>query len=108
MFSKEIDISFLFKQVKEYIKENVDKSSLKGPTVDSYLFYYPDCGIKKQGGNSDYFEVRAFTNTNNILTMYPNDFLKNMDICNLKELQEEKTMIKVKSGLERFQSRYNK
>lgn len=108
MFSEEIDIDFLFKQVKEYIKENIDKSSLKGPTVDSYLFYYPSCGIKKEGGNSNYFEVCTFTNTDNILTMYPNNYLKNKDICYLKEKEEEKTFIKVKSGLERFQSRYSK
>lgn len=107
-FSEEIDIDFLFYQIKEYIVKNMNKGLLKRPNIDNYLFYYPHCGRSSENIICDYIEVCTFTNTSNILTMYPNNHLKNMDICNLRELQSEKTIVKVKSGLERFQSRYSK
>ena len=108
MFSKEIDIDFLFSQAREYIIKNIDKSSIKGPNVDSYLFYYPHCGISFEDSICDYIEVCTFTNTNNIFTMYPSNYLKNLDICYIKDEKEEKSVVKVKSGLERFQARYSK
>lgn len=107
-FDDEIDIEQLFYQIKNRIDAIKEHAFLGRDTIEMYQFFYPNCGISIKGNLSNYLKVITLINTNQIITMYPTDYLKQIDICELKEKEETKGKVKIKNGLERFTSRYGK
>lgn len=106
IFSDDVDLLSLYYQVKTYIIEHPEKSSLDSNTTDIYYFYLLNCGRTPSGGSYDYFKVCTLINESSILAMYPTLSPKNVDLCYL-EKEDGKSLIKIKSGLERFQARYS-
>lgn len=106
-FSDYIDIDSLFYDIKGSIDNNKNKSNLKRNVIDNYLFYLPNCGFQNEVA-CNYVEVITLINSPNIITMYPAKFLGYGEVCYLDEKKEEKAPVKVKTGLERFQSKYGK
>lgn len=100
-----IDIDSLFYDIKEYIDNNRDKSNLKKNVTDNYLFHLPNCGFQNDIV-CNHVEVVSLINSSDIITMYPSKLLGYGDVCYLNEKKEDKVPVKVKSGLERFKSRY--
>lgn len=49
----------------------------------------------------------SLVNTANIITMYPVSFNEKLNIYFLEDKMETSKFVKVKSGLERFNARYN-
>lgn len=105
-FSEGIDIQRLFHQVKEYIEDNKDKASIDSAVTEGYCFYYPGCGRDKNCASLDYLGVFTFINTSEIITMYPLKRIREFgEVCQLEESQPQ-NLIRAKTGLERFKSRY--
>ena len=107
-FDSEIDVEKLFYQMKNRINDVKDHAFLGRDTIEMYQFFYPNCGISIKGNLSSYLKVITLINTNQIITMYPTGYLKQIDVCVLKEKEEGKRKVKIKNGLERFNSRYSK
>lgn len=105
MFDPNINIEDLFDRVSEYIKNN--NGQMIQNMVDVYDFYYPNCGKNKDNIRYNYFSAYTFIGSKDILTMYPHPETKNRKLINLDELTP-KRKIKTKTGLERFNERYNK
>lgn len=83
---------FPLEKILEEIKKQIPNSNRLNPNspVNKYVFKYPRCG-KVDGKVVDYFQVIAFHNTSDILTMYPspNDLCKSQPyIIDLSQLEE--------------------
>ena len=106
MFFSHINIEELYNKANAYIVNN--RGILKyGRQV--FKFYYPNCGVVATNEVANGFCVVTTLSDKNIIAIYP------CIINNTKEaiLYEEnryksKRKIKVRSGIERFNSRYNK
>lgn len=109
IFYNTINIEELFYKLKNNIFNNIEKGTLHKNVSENYIFYYPKCGMQigetKRIVYPDTLKVCTLLGTNQIITMYPYNILNNNDICYFKE-KENISKIKVKSGLERFNSRY--
>ena len=106
-FLEHIDIDLLFKQISQYISLHPEDASLYS-IVESYLFKYPGCGSKRDDGLYDYIEARTFINSPNIITMFPCKIEKNKKIILLKQEEKLPNKVLVKTGRERFLSKYGK
>lgn len=104
-FSKHLDLRKLFFEVQSYLPLHPDDSNIFHITMDSYVFYYPDCG-KVNDVCTNYFRVVTFVGDFNIFTMYPVLDIANHPICFLPNFSDHKSLVKVRNGLERFQARY--
>ena len=108
-FMDNIDIEKLFYKVKDFINKNPEKGIINNTLLESFMFYYTECGFKADSGLYNTFLVRTIINTDKIITMYPQKIDNaNYDVCHLDNLEEEKSPVKVKSGIERFNARWNK
>ncbi len=107
-FYQDVDIEQLFYQAKQYINTHRNASIIVKDIIEDYIFYYPECGYQENNTRYDYFKVSTFINTSKIITMLPISIASKFDteICKL-ENQEAKKKVKVRNGLERFNSRYN-
>ena len=106
MFDSNIDIEGLFDKVSEYIKNNNDGQMVQN-IADVYDFYYPNRGKNKDHIYYNCFCVYTFVGSKDILTMYPHPEAKNRKLIYLEELMP-KRKVKTKTGLERFNDKYNK
>jgi len=106
IFDSNIDIEVLFDKVSEYIKNNNNGQMIQN-MVDVYDFYYPNCGKNKDNIYYNCFSAYTFIGSKDILTMYPHSQIKQRELIYLEELAP-KAKTKVKTGLERFNSRYSK
>jgi len=110
IFYNEINIEELFYKVKDNIYNNSGKETIHKNISENYYFYYPKCGVQiDEQGNKVYpntIKVCTLLGTNEIITMYPFCTFDNTEICYFKE-KENTSKIKVKSGIERFNSRYS-
>lgn len=109
IFDSSISVYMLLRQVQNYINLNMDKAYFDCSMHDRYCFYYPNCGKNRKDKNVDYFEVISLVNTSHIITMYPmsSQGYQARDICCLDDVNS-KSLVKVKSGLERFQNKYGR
>lgn len=108
IFSSEIDIVDLFYKVRESIDNNREKGTLGKSAGEIYFFNYPQCGIKNDTDNPIYtntFKVCTLIGTNKIITMYPCLMGNCTNLCYL-ENSSVRNKIKVKTGIERFNSKY--
>lgn len=106
-FMNDFDIEKIFYKVKDFISKNHDRGIINNSLLESFMFYYVGCGYKVDSGLYDTFLVNTIINTDKIITMYPQSVSNaNYDVCRLDDL-EEKKLVKVKSGIERFNARYN-
>ena len=106
MFDSNINIEDLFDKVSDYIKNNNDGQMVQN-IADVYDFYYPNCGKNKDNIYYNCFSAYTFISSKDILTMYPHPEAKNRKIIYLEELMP-KRKVKTKTGLERFNDKYNK
>lgn len=108
IFNEDIDIIELFNKVKKSISNNSEKGNLGKGAGETYYFAYRNCGLRNDNGdliNSDTIKVCTLIGTNQIVSMYPNKEVNVLELCSL-ESQNVQSKIKVKTGMERFNSRY--
>lgn len=110
LFVEDIDIEKLFYKVKEYLQQHPERGVINNNLLESFMFFYSGCGRGIDSGLYDTFVVKNIINTDKIITMYPQCIdNSNYDICRFEELvEEEKTFVKVRKGIDRFNLRYNK
>ncbi len=104
-FSNEIQIKKLYHQASDYILQHKEEGILRRNDSDQYVFYLPSCGLSRENIVCNYIKVLTIINEAKILTMYP--CLHQCGIQKVNRLEEKRGNQKVKSGLERFQSRYH-
>lgn len=107
IFSPNIDIVDLFYKVREYISNNNNGTLDKG-IGEIYFFYYPQCGITTSIEEPIYtntFKVCTLIGTNKIISMHPCVMGKYTNLCYI-ENSIKKNKTKVKTGIERFNSKY--
>ena len=107
LFSEHVNIRELFNKIKVEIKKHPNEGFLYQDITDSYYFYIPSCGVGKNGEVYDYLYVSTILGTNEILTMYPVSIRKNVEILTLEEENKPLKKVRTKTGLERFNERYN-
>lgn len=110
-FYDNIDIKDLYYKAKEFINENMEKAKIYDGLIDSYVIYFPKCGVEYDGIECNHIMVKSIINTDQIMTIYPfvPKYSKNiLYFDDKKDLDISKSKIKVKSGLERFNEKYNK
>ena len=114
MLSPSIDLEDLYYLAKESIEHNKGKECL-GKIGESYIFHYPNCGFLKDSKTvCDYLVVSVVVNTKDILSIIPTtqpdkDYYPGIsEFITLKQKQEEKPKIRVKTGLDSFNAKYNK
>lgn len=95
----------------EEIKKNIpsDKRLCQGYIENMYIFKFDQCG-RDNNKLVDYFKVYTFSNTQNFITMCPSDnctYYPYVDLNYLKEKEEEKTLVKRPSQIDKFRQRYN-
>ncbi|MBE6160981.1 MAG: hypothetical protein E7158_01995 [Firmicutes bacterium] len=101
---------FPFERVYENVKNSIPgkEKLFDGIIEDNYYFKYDNCG-KTNGVNTNYFVVKVFHDSSDIITMYPfigADTLPYIDINYLKE--EEKPRVRRLSQIDKFNQRYGK
>lgn len=101
------DCSFPIEQVVNEIKKYIPSSKVMhfGLIEDTYTFKYDNCG-KFKGKTVDYFRVISLINSNTLITMYPYDDSKYSSSIDLNYLKEDKTPVKRKSMIDKFNQRY--
>lgn len=108
IFFDDIDIDNLYEEISDYINKN-DCGRLSQNLIEVYNFYYPNCGYNVSSGNCNCIYVCTFVGCRDILTMYPVPGIKSRDYLYLDNNHNDvKKKVRVKNGLERFNSRYNK
>lgn len=106
VFNVDFPINEVLEELKKYIPS--DKKIFTGFLEDKYYFKYDGCG---RGFNSnrllDYFEVVAFHDTGDLITMYPViNYRDRMDYIDLNYLNDVK--LKRKNQIEKFNDRYKR
>lgn len=107
-FCEEIDIVDLFNKVKQNILNNSEKGILGKSAGEIYYFNYQRCGLRREKERLIYtntFRVCTLIGTNKIISMYPSKEVNDYQLCYLEE-QNTKSKTKVKTGIERFNSKY--
>ncbi len=108
-FMEDVNIEELFYKVKDFISKNPNRGVINNSLLESFMFYYNGCGFSVDSGLYNTFLVRTIINTDKIITMFPQKIDNaNYDICHLDTLEEEKSPVKIKSGIERFNARWKK
>lgn len=111
VFDSNLNIEELFEKVKNHIEINKNLGVLDYPVCDMYHFFYPRCGKVDGEYDTNYFRVITLVNTSNIITMHPVPFNKRMNPLSLEDVRKNeesvKSYVKTRSGLERFNARYN-
>ncbi len=111
VFDCNMNVEELFGKVKSYIELNKNLGVLDYPVCDMYHFFYPQCGKVDGKYDTNYFRVITLVNTSDIITMHPLPFNKRMNPLPLEEVRKTeesvKSYVKTRSGLERFNARYN-
>lgn len=107
-FYSNINIEELYNFAEQHIKSNNLKGTLNSG-VENYQFYYPNCGVLRTKDIANGFTVVTTLGTKNIITIYPNRVREIGNIVEYepRESKNSKKLVRVKSGLERFNSRYN-
>ena len=107
-FYSNINIEDLYNFALENIKNNNLEGILKYG-VENYQFLYPNCGILRSKNIANGFTVVTTLGTKEIITIYPNKIREVGNIIEYVPKNNKKTrrLVKVKSGLERFNSKYN-
>lgn len=109
IFSEDINIEELYNKVNSYISNNPNEGYLVQTMTDAIYFYYPGIGKTQDSGLYDCLCVFLNSGTKEILTMFPATKRKNIEYLYFEKESTTKKRIRTpKSGLERFQSRYNK
>lgn len=106
IFAYDFPLEKVLKEIEKYIGD--ERKTYPGFYDNQYVFKYDGCG-RVNNKLVDYFCIRCFAGTGNIITMYPYGEtcqLQYIDINYLKEEKEEK--VKIKNGMERFKDRMNK
>lgn len=107
IFSENINIKNLYEQVTEYINNNPNTGELTQDIIEEFYFYYPLCGKINGNIDSNLLYVCTILGTREILSMYPVSKRKNIEYLYLEEKPTSKKKVKTKTGLERFNARYN-
>ena len=107
IFTPEFPIEKVLEEVYKYIPS--DKKMCYGFIENTYVFKYEQCG-RSNNKLVDYFKVIVFSNTDNIITIYPANDCDNLpcvDLNYLKEKEEPKSLVKRPSQIDKFRQRYN-
>lgn len=104
-FRDDINIEELIKNARRMIENNKDKAYLVSYR-EYYRFYLSDCGTI-HGIPTNYFLCEVNYNTSEILFIMPTLYNSNPEIDYQRELSAP-GLKKSRSGLERFNERYNK
>lgn len=108
VFYSNINIEELYNFADQYIKNNNLIGTLKFGT-EVYHFYYPNCGLLRTREKANGFTVVTALGSKNIIAIYPNLVTNFSNIIRYDyPTVEPKKLVKTKSGLERFNARYNK
>ena len=107
-FNHDFPIHEVMKEVrKNFKKENIIYS---GFIDNTYTFKYDQCG-RNRDKITDFFEVVTFSDTSNIITMYPVQISRNKnyyDLNYLRETKEDHLKEKKLSQIDKFNKRYNR
>ena len=103
-FSPYFNLEEVIKELKQIIPN--EKGLGYGFFEDSYVFRYDNCG-RTNHKLQDYFKVVTLSDSDNLLTMYPSDKLKDMPNIDLNYLNKsrEKKII-VLSPIDKFNKKY--
>lgn len=106
IFSPDFPLEKVLKEIEKYIGD--ERKTYPGFYDNQYVFKYNGCGRVKNK-LVDYFCIKCFAGTGNIITMYPYGETCSLEYIDINYLREEKEdKVKVKSGMERFKERMNK
>lgn len=104
IFEPSFQTEKVIEEMKKYIPSN--KKLSPGFYSNIYFFKYDNCG-RLNNKMVDYFEVVCFDNTNEFITMWPVDDIKNMPYVDLNYLVDYNEKPKI-SQIEKFNKRFNK
>lgn len=108
LFGGDVNIEELFYKVKDYIRLHPERGIINNGLLETFMFYYPECGTGINSGLYNTFSVRNIIAKDKIITMFPHNIDNaNYDVCYF-ETSQSKHPVKVKSGIERFNSKYKK
>ena len=106
-FSPDFPVDDVLEEVKK--KMDIENRICNGYIDNMFIFKYNHCG--RDGSKPvDYFKVRTFCYSNDIIAMYPAngcDYLPYIDLNYLKEKEEPKSLVKRPSQIDKFRQRYN-
>lgn len=103
-FSPNFNLEEVIKEVKNIIPN--EKGLGYGFFEDTYVFRYDNCG-RNNNKIQDYFKVISFTDTNNLLTMFPASGSKNLPSIDLNHLNKNKDKkIIIISPIDKFNKKY--
>lgn len=106
VFSHDFPIQKVLSEFKD--RADYDKRMCSGLIDDSYFFKYDNCG-RVDGKSTDYFKVVCFSDSYDIITMFPEEYGEYYPYIDLNFLKEN-TSSKVKciSQRDRFNRKYNR
>lgn len=106
IFKENFPIDEVITEVKKYIPS--DKKTCIDFFQNLYTFKFDECGRYK-GKVINYFRVKTFNNTQQLITIYPATNAENFDYIDLNYLnKKENVKIKTKSQIEKFKERYHR
>ena len=108
-FYQNINIDEMFNYVENFVKNSTVRGELRyGSEV--FRFHYPDCGIVRTGEIANGFSAVVALGTKNVIAIHPSRMSILSDTFEYKPVieVESKKKVKVRSGLDRFNQRYNK
>lgn len=107
VFYSNIDIEDMYERLDKFIK-TTDLMGLMKYGRMVYRFYYPDCGVTKSGDKANGICVIISLGDREIITIFPSRMVCFDDVIGYYENKNVvRKKIKVRSGLERFNQRYN-
>lgn len=106
IFSPDFPLDKIIEEIKKYIPS--DNRIYPGFYENAYIFKYDECG-RNENKITDYFKVICFHNTDQIITMYPDNFDEYMPYVDLNYLkQNNKETVRRLSQTEKFNRRYKR
>lgn len=108
-FVSDFDIESVFNKVRDLILINKDKATSVGVFKELYFFKCDHCGMYANcAGYLDYFKVITFSDSNEILTMYPSEIFVDFPYIDITPVSLEKhTKVKRMSQIDKFNKKYN-
>lgn len=102
--------NFPFKEVYYKLREMLPNENKlnNSPVINSYFVKFDKCGIVF-GKEVNYFKVVTIANSNEIVVMYPCEYIPKLPYIDLNlTYQDENVKVKTLSQVEKFNLRYNK